>query len=211
MLVTYEITNLSMTITFQTLPSTTFLIRIRFPIFCYGTNLRTCIAFDLLRLCLRYLIDNLITYLLILRSAQFTIRSLITEPYNKLIDSFMFSLFNVVVKNKHQVVRGAALYTSSSNSSGAPGSVKVSKISCTSIPAQCKSKAFFPAAFTIAPPSTFKCLSPTPPPWPNSYAISSTIKWLYSARFIVCRHDFPSNKRVLMPLYLFSNCSVSRR
>ena len=51
-------------------------------------------------------------------------------------------------------VWSAALYTSSSSPSGAPGSIRVSKISWTSIPAQCKSNAFLQAAAVIPWPST---------------------------------------------------------
>lgn len=120
------------------------------------------------KLCELAFINNLITYLLILRSAKFTIRSLITEPYNKLIDRFMLFLLRFIWRkmcrsygtftcgvNYASSVRSAALYTlSSSPPSGTPGSVRVSKISWTSIPVQCQSNAFLRAAAVIPRPST---------------------------------------------------------
>ena len=53
-----------------------------------------------------------------------------------------------------------------------------------------------------------KCLLPSLPCWPHIHAISLTIRWLNSTKFVICHHNFPSNVSsyhfILVP-----NCSVS--
>ena len=120
-----------------------------------------------LRLCGLPFINNLMTYLLILCSAKLTICSLITEPYNSLIDRFILFLL-YLVKNvsrgwyihlwykacmrwlKCSLVHVHVLFFPL----GAPGSIRVSKISWTFFPAQCKSNLFLRPTAVIPQPST---------------------------------------------------------
>ena len=44
-------------------------------------------------------------------------------------------------------------------------------------------------------------LSPVPPSWPHT-------RGMYSARFLVCPQNFPSNRHVLTLFYLIANCRV---